>query len=445
MTDNRKLDGPVKFDFDFDEAMERIAQTNPDEVTAIAAADLPDDTIDGLLRAFEEAARETDNGNQFWTARELAALLGYTDYRNFLSIVEKAKTACRQMRLDPDDHFVGVTDMIEIGKGGKREVENIHLDRYACYLIAQNGDPRKRQISFAQNYFAIQTRRQELADEHGVDFDTLSENQKRLYLRNQVVAENKRLMSAAKASGVRTGQDFGKFNNKGYQGLYGGRGKAEIQQYKRLPAKANILDHMGSTELAANLFRITQTEEKLRSNKIVGKERACDAHYEVGAKVRQTMRELSGIMPEDLPVAEDVRKIARLERKQQRMRAIEPQKRLEQPLTAPSEAAPVEVDLTKDLWKYALLVLSVQPDGTMTTSAMIEALPDYIRLSDDHLATNESRKDSKFSQLVRNLKSHKTSKSNFIYQGYAEDVRGGFKITQKGMDFVTGFYDDWGE
>lgn len=222
-------------------------------------------------------------------------------------------------------------------------------------------------------------------------------------------------------------------------------GKAEIQQYKRLPAKANILDHMGSTELAANLFRITQTEEKLRSNNIVGKERACDAHYEVGAKVRQTMRELSGILPEDLPVAEDVRKIARLERKQQRMRAIEPQKRLEQPLTAPSEAAPVEVDLTKDLWKYALLVLSVQPDGTMTTSAMIEALPDYIRLSDDHLATNESRKDSKFSQLVRNLKSHKTSKSNFIYQGYAEDVRGGFKITQKGMDFVTGFYDDWGE
>lgn len=442
MTDNRKLDGPVKFDFDFDEAMERIAQTNPDEVTAIAAADLPEETIDTLLRAFEAAARETEDGNQFWTARELAGLLGYSDYRNFLSIVEKAKTACRQMRLDPDDHFVDVTDMIEIGKGGKREVENIHLDRYACYLIAQNGDPRKRQISFAQNYFAIQTRRQELADEHGVDFDTLSQNQKRLYLRNQVVAENKRLMSAAKASGVRSGADFGKFNNKGYQGLYGGRGKAEIQEYKGLHPRANILDHMGSTELAANLFCITQTEEKLRSKAIVGKERACDAHYEVGLKVRQTMKELSGIMPEDLPVAEDVRKIARQERKQQRMRAVEPQKRIEQPLSAPSDATPVAINLTKDLWKYALLALSVQPDGEMTTSDLIEALPEYIKVPDVQAVANLSRKDSKFSQIVRNLKSHKNSKSNFIYQGYAHDIHGGFKITRKGLDFVREYFKD---
>lgn len=442
MTDNRKLDGPVKFDFDFDEAMDRVAQTNPDEVAAVAAADLSEDTIDTLLKAFEETARKTDAGNEFWTARDLAKLLGYADYRNFVGIVEKAKSACRSMRLDPDDHFVDVTDMVEIGSGAKRELENIHLDRYACYLIAQNGDPRKKQISFAQNYFAIQTRRQELADEHGVDFDTLSENQKRLYLRNQVVAENKRLMSAARASGVRTGQDFGKFNNRGYQGLYGGRGKAEIQEYKRLPKKANILDHMGSTELAANLFRITQTEEKLRSRNIQDKEAACDAHYEVGVKVRQTMRELSGIMPEDLPVAEDVKKIARQERKQQRMRTVEPEKRIEQPLNEPSKAAPVEINLTKDLWKYTLLVLSVQPDGEMKTSDMIKALPDYIALSDEHLAANESRKDSKFSQIVRNLKSHKTSKSNFIYQGYAQDIRGGFKITHKGMDFVREYFKE---
>lgn len=246
------------------------------------------DSIDELIAAFRDAARKTDNGEEFWTACDLSRLLGYSDYRNFEKIVEKAKAACCTMRLDPDDHFVDTADMIEIGKGGRRDVDNIHLDRYACYLIAQNGDSRKKEIGFAQNYFAIQTRRQELADEHGVDFDTLSENQKRLYLRNQVVVENKRLMSAAKASGVRTGQDFGKFNNKGYQGLYGGRGKQEIQQYKRLPAKANILDHMGSTELAANLFRIAQTEEKLRSKNIRGKEAAFDAHYEVGVKVRQT-------------------------------------------------------------------------------------------------------------------------------------------------------------
>jgi hypothetical protein len=436
MTDNRKLDGLVKFDFDFEEAMQRVAQTNPDEVTAIAAV-LPEETIDSLLREFEDAARETQDGNQFWTSRELATLLGYADYRNFLSTVEKAKTACRQMRLDPNDHFVDVTDMIEIGKGGRREVDNIHLDRYACYLIAQNGDPRKRPISFAQNYFAIQTRRQELADEEGVDFGALSENQKRLYLRNQVVEQNKLLARAAKGAGVQN-PEFGKFYNRGYQGLYGGRNMDEVRSYKRLPEKAQILNHMGSTELAANLFRITQTEERLKG--VRGSEAACTAHYEVGLKVRQTMKELSGIMPEDLPVAESVKKIASQERKQQRMRAIPPQQRIEQPLAGPRATEPVEIDLRADLWKYALLIMSVRPEGKIATSDMIAELPGYVHLSEDHAAANASRKDSKFSQLVRNLKSHKTTKTNFIYQGYAQDVPGGFQITRKGMDFVREYF-----
>jgi BRO family, N-terminal domain len=433
-------DEPVKFDYDFEEALQRVAQTNPVEITALAAASLSEETIDTLLDAFEAAARKTEHGQEFWTARDLAPLLGYSDYRNFLTIVEKAKAACRTMRLDPNDHFVGVTDMVEIGSGARRERENIHLDRYACYLIAQNGDSRKRQIGFAQNYFAIQARRQELADQHGVDFDTLSENQKRLYLRNQVVAENKRLMSAARASGVLSGADFGKFNNKGYQGLYGGRGKEEIQQYKGLPAKANILDHMGSTELAANLFRITQTEEKLRSRNIKGKEAACDAHYEVGVKVRQTMRDLSGIMPEDLPVADDVKRIAREERKQQKMRAIPSQHRIEAPLEGPKASEPVEIDLRADLWKYALLIMSVRPNGEISTSDMIAEIPSYVRLSEEHIEANASRKDSKFSQLVRNLKSHKDTKTNFIYQGYAQDVPGGFKISRKGLDFVREYF-----
>lgn len=442
MTDNRKLDGPVKYDFDFDEAMERLAQTNPDEVTEIAQPEPSVDSIDQLIAAFRDAAQKTDAGDEFWTSRDLSKLLGYSDYRNFVTIIEKAKAACRTMRLEPENHFVDVTDMVEIGSGAKRERDNIHLDRYACYLIAQNGDSRKKQIGFAQNYFAIQTRRQELADEHGVDFDTLSENQKRLYLRNQVVAENKRLMSAAKASGVRTGQDFGKFNNKGYQGLYGGRGKQEIQQYKKLPSKVNILDHMGSTELAANLFRITQTEEKLRSKNIQGKEAACDAHYEVGVKVRQTMKELSGIMPEDLPVAEDVKKIAAQERKQQRMRAIPAQQRIAAPLAAPKPTETLEIDLRKDLWKYALLIMSVAPNGEISTTDIISEMPSYVLLSDEHLAANSSRKDSKFSQIVRNLKSHKTTKTNFIYLGYAQDIAGGFKITQKGLDFVREYFKD---
>lgn len=436
---NSRKDDPVKLDFDFEEAMARVAQTDPREVTALATASLSEDTIDGLIADFENAAQHTEDDREFWTSRDLAKLLGYSDYRNFLTIVEKAKAACRTMRLDPADHFVDVTDMIEIGKGGRREVDNIHLDRYACYLIAQNGDSRKRQIGFAQNYFAIQTRRQELADQQGVDFDALSENQKRLYLRNQVVEQNKLWAKAAKGAGVQNTQ-FGKFYNRGYQGLYGGRNMDEVRAYKRLPDKAQILDHMGSTELAANLFRITQTEERLRSKGIRGSEAACDAHYEVGVKVRQTMRELSGIMPENLPVAEDVKKIAAQERKQQRLRGASPQERAAQLLPQPKASEPVEINLRDDLWKYALLIASVRPEGEISTSDLIAEMPSYIHLSDDHTAANASRKDSKFSQLVRNLKSHKTSKTNFIYQGYAQDIPGGFKITSKGLDFVREYF-----
>lgn len=205
--------------------------------------------------------------------------------------------------------------------------------------------------------------------------------------------------------------------------------------------KAKILDHMGSTELAANLFRITQTEEKLRSRGISKKEDANRAHFEVGQKVRETMKELSGILPEDLPVAEDVRKIARAERREQRQRLLS---HAPMPVAAPKkqEPTPVEIDLRADLWKYALLIMSVQPNGEITTGDLIDAMPGYVKLSDDHMVTNESRKDSKFSQIVRNLKSHKTTKTNFIYQGYAEDIRGGFKITAKGMEFVWSYFKE---
>lgn len=440
MTDNRKLDGPVKFDFDFDEAMERVAQTNPEEVTALANIPQKPSSIDGLIDQFEQAGHDNGQGDKCWFARDLQALLGYKKWDDFEGVIRKAETACRTAGHDPADHFQEVFPSARKNPEGGRPARNYELSRYACYLIAQNASSRLQAVAFAQTYFAIQTRRQELADRDGIDFGTLTENQKRLYLRNQVVEENKRLASAAKASGVTTGKDFAIFNNKGIQGLYGSMGVKEVQQYKGLPANAKILDHMGSTELAANLFRITQTEEKLKREAVSRKEDANRAHYEVGQKVRATMLELSNTFPEDLPVAEDVKKIARQERKQQRMRAVEPQKRLEQPLSAPSEAMPIEIDLTRDLWKYALLVLSVQSDGEMKTSAMIEALPDYIALSDEHLAMNESRKDSKFSQIVRNLKSHKNSKSNFIYQGYAQDTRGGFKITRKGLDFVREYF-----
>ena len=430
-------DDPLRLEIGLDEALARLAQTNPDEIEmeidSTAGGGI--DSIEALIDQFEDAGQDNGDGDKFWFGRELAVLLGYDKWERFEGVISRAMSACANFGQPIEENFQEVFPAAGKNSEGGRPSKNYRLSRYAAYLVAQNADARKKPVAFAQTYFAIQTGRQELNDRDGVNFDKLSEDQKRLYLRNQVVAENKRLASAALAVGVH-GPDFGKFQNRGYQGLYGGRGSQQIRAYKRLPAKAQILDHMGSTELAANLFRITQTEEKLRSGAVLGKDAACEAHFEVGRKVRQTMKELSGIMPEDLPVAPDVKKIAAQERKLQRVRAIPREQRIAQPLAGPAPAAPIEIDLRHDLWKYALLIMSVAPGGEISTSELIDRVPEFIRLSDDHKAANASRKDSKFSQIVRNLKSHKNTKTNFIFQGYAEDVRGGFKITPNGFAFV---------
>jgi hypothetical protein len=434
MTDKpKKKDDPVKFDFDFEEAMKRVAQTNPNEVAALVQA-VPESTIEGLLDRFEAAGHDNGRGDKCWFARDLMVLLGFERWETFERAIGRAKRACENSGHDPANHFEEVFRADAKNPEGGRPAKNYELTRYACYLIAQNASSRKKQVAFAQTYFAIQTRRQEIADRDGIDFSALSKSQQRQYLRNQVVEENKRLATTAMGAGV-DGRGFGKFQNRGYQGLYGGRGVDEIRDYKGLPTGAKILDHMGPTELAANLFRITQTEEKLRNRNIKEAWRACDAHFEVGRKVRATMQELSGILPEDLPVEEDVRQLAAAERKLQKQRAIAP------PSPAPARAAsPVCIDLKSDLWKYALLIMSVKSGGEISTSELVETMPQYVQLSDDHAEPNASRKDSKFSQLVRNLKSHKTTKTNFIYQGYAEDIPGGFKITRKGLDFVREYF-----
>lgn len=287
MTDKRKLDAPVKVDFDFDEAMSRMAQTDPNEVTDLVQASVAETTIEDLLDRFEAAGHDNGHGDKCWFARDLQVLLGFERWETFERAIERAKIACHNSGHDPADHFREVFRADAKNPRGGRPSTNYELSRYACYLIAQNASSRKKQVSFAQTYFAIQTRRQELADRDGVDFGALSATHQRLYLRNQIVEENKRLASTAKGAGVEN-KDFGKFQNRGYQGLYGGRGVDDIRAYKGLPPGAKILDHMDSTELAANLFRITQTDEKLRNERIRGREAACDAHYEVGAKVRAT-------------------------------------------------------------------------------------------------------------------------------------------------------------
>jgi DNA-damage-inducible protein D len=221
---------------------------------------------------------------------------------SFFYIIESARTACFNSGQRVDDHFVEVTDMIEIGKGGQRAVKTVMMSRYACYLVIQNADPSKEIVAQGQTYFAAQTRRQELSDEE-------LEAQRRLAIRSELRTHNSQLADAAKDAGVIEPRDYAIFQNHGYAGLYGGLMAHDIHTLKGLKKSQHILDHMGSTELAANLFRATQAEEKLRREKIVGKDKANKAHREVGAKVRQTIKELGGTMPEKLPATESIKKL----------------------------------------------------------------------------------------------------------------------------------------
>jgi len=250
-----------------------------------------------------ESIRQFDaEGNEFWIARQLAKVLEYSEYRHFQPVIERAKESCRNSGHAVEDHFEDVLDMVDIGSGAKRQIADIRLSRYACYLTVQNGDPSKSVIANGQTYFALQTRRQELNDNEA--FARLSENDKRLAIRNELAEHNKHLAAAAKDSGVETPIDYAIFQDHGYKGLYGGRGAKDIHAIKGLKKSQKILDHMGSTELAANLFRATQTEEKLRRDKVRGKQKANQTHFEVGKKVRQTIDELGGTMPEALPTPE---------------------------------------------------------------------------------------------------------------------------------------------
>lgn len=265
--------------------------------------------------SFDGIRRTDDSGNEYWSARELAPLLEYVQWRNFMLVIDKARTACLQAGYLVADHFADVSKMVDIGSGAQRPVDDVHLSRYACYLIVQNGDPSKPVIANGQTYFALQTRRQELADER--KFAQLSEDEKRLAIRNELAEHNKHLAAAAKDAGVETPLDYAIFQDHGYKGLYGGLGAKDIHAQKGLKKSQKILDHMGSTELAANLFRATQTEEKLRRDGVQGKTQANQTHFAVGRKVRQTIEELGGTMPEKLPVPENsIQQVASAKKKQ---------------------------------------------------------------------------------------------------------------------------------
>lgn len=267
-----------------------------------------------------EAIRQTDDaGNEYWAARDLAKVLDYGEFRFFKNVIKKAQTACENSGQSVADHFVQTHGMIATGKGAHRRVEDYHLSRYACYLIIQNADPSKEIVALGQTYFAVQTRRQEEADE----LAGLTEAQRRIFLRGQLTDHNKQLADTAKGAGVISGFDFAVFQDHGYMGLYGGEKARDIHKRKGLQPNQKILDHMGSTELAANLFRSTQAEEKIRREKIKGKTAANQAHEDVGKEVRATIERLGGTMPEELPTPAD--SIQQLEQRQKRKMLLGPQ------------------------------------------------------------------------------------------------------------------------
>ena len=246
---------------------------------------------------FEQIRHTTEDGGEYWSARALGRLLGYTEYGKFRNALQKAELACEQSGNAVADHFAQVSDMIPTGKGARRRVADVQLSRYACYLVIQNADPSKEIVALGQTYFAVQTRRAEQADE----LAGLTEDQRRIYLRYELAGHNKQLAATARTAGVISPQDFALFQDSGYKALYNGEGAADIHRRKGLRPQERILDHMGAEEMGANLFRATQAEAKIRREGVQGREAANTAHAEVGRKVRQTIAELGGTMPEDLP------------------------------------------------------------------------------------------------------------------------------------------------
>jgi DNA-damage-inducible protein D len=253
------------------------------------------------LASFESLKRQNAHGAEYWSARDLQTLLGYSQWRRFETAIDRAKSSCEESGNKSGHHFAGAGKMIETGKGAVREVEDYHLSRFACYLIAQNGDPRKPAIAQAQKYFAVQTRRKELSDEYAADVE-------RLELRRQTAEEFKALSGAARQAGVEN-RMFGVFHDAGYRGLYGGLGNEGIKLRKGIAAKEQLMDRMNATELAANQFRMTQTRDKLARDNIRTQRRAIDAHAAVGHEVREAIQRIGGTLPENIPSAEHIKTV----------------------------------------------------------------------------------------------------------------------------------------
>ena len=267
-------------------------------------------------KSFEDLKLTNPHGAEYWSARDLQPMLGYSQWRRFEQAVERAISSCKQSGNNPDYHFAGAGKPIAGGKGAVQVVEDYHLSRFACYLIAQNGDPRKPEIAHAQKYFAIQARRQELTDQATADIE-------RLELRKQTAEEFKALSGAAQDAGVQS-KMFGVFHDAGYKGLYGGLGRDAIKQRKAIPEKDNLLDRMNATELAANQFRMTQARDKLARDRVSNQTQAIQTHEQVGKEVRDAIKRIGGTPPENIAPAEHIKEV------EKRLKSASPKLKLDE-------------------------------------------------------------------------------------------------------------------
>lgn len=267
-------------------------------------------------KTFEDLKQTNNHGAEYWSARDLQSLLGYSQWRRFEQAIERAKTSCKESGNSPDHHFAGAGKPITGGKGAVQLVDDYHLSRFACYLIAQNGDPRKPEIAQAQKYFAVQTRRQEISDQAAADLE-------RLELRKQTAEEFKALSGAAQDAGVQN-KMFGVFHDAGYKGLYGGLGRDAIKLRKAIPDKDNLLDRMNATELAANQFRMTQTRDKLGRERVQNQSHAIQTHEQVGKEVRDAIKRIGGTLPENIAPAEHIKEV------EKRLKSVTPKLELDE-------------------------------------------------------------------------------------------------------------------
>lgn len=259
------------------------------------------DQLTPAAKSFEELKRVNEHGAEYWSARDLQPLLGYDQWRRFEQAIKRAMDACKESGNEPDDHFAGAGKPITGGKGAVQVVQDYLLSRFACYLIAINGDPRKPEIALAQQYFVVQTRRQEVSDQ-------LAADRERLEIRKQTAEEFKARSGAAQQAGVQS-RMFGVFHDAGYKGLYDGLGRDQIKKRKGITEKENLLDRMNATELAANQFRMTQTRDKLAREGVRTEQQAIRTHEQVGKEVRDAIRRIGGTLPENIPPAEHIKEV----------------------------------------------------------------------------------------------------------------------------------------